>query len=545
MDESAKRHINDLPFELLQEILVCAAFLVDEHPTPSFMGQRYDDLDPARASSQAVWNWLDVMAVCKLWRTAANESPQFHSRVALQNAFAMRRSLALSHGVPLRIISGRVQSWMEFKMVGLEEALGGVLPRVCEIDLVASPDAFGVVQAVMITILSNPAPLLRRLRARYLPGVDGPALIDAEQYEPSDRPLRDLTLTGLQFSKRTSFFPPSLRSLSLTQCHLFEDAGAQTLCDLLGSLPDLEVIDFRDTVLADLAEPIRVSLPTHPTHLQRLRRLTLDAPYMTVHRFLGLITFPTTTSVELSLQSVTSALLTLGPPDALLGFLKRHVGAASESGSGYTRVGTHLDVSPYHGELSYAWTFSRPHNADDTAVLPGSMTVKWTFSVKRHYEFPVMAGYVKFVIELIPHANVPHTLHVLQSGSFARWRREGEELNEYDCWFTPYEVGLESTVELWFAGGAILDALYWFANNQRCGGWSGRSDYPTLKVLGFRNPSMYLDESLIGERDGQIEGVVRRHPGKNYAVKFWNCEVPDQLRREMVEVFGCNLEIIQ
>lgn len=86
------RHIHDLPFELLQEILVCAAFLVDEHRAGSFMGQRYDELDDERSQLHAVWNWLDVMAVCQLWRTAANESPWFHSRLALQNTTTMRRS---------------------------------------------------------------------------------------------------------------------------------------------------------------------------------------------------------------------------------------------------------------------------------------------------------------------------------------------------------------------------------------------------------------------------------------------------------------------
>ena len=101
--------------------------------------------------------------------------------------------------------------------------------------------------------------------------------------------------------------------------------------------------------------------------------------------------------------------------------------------------------------------------------------------------------------------------------------------------------GLETTVELWFAGGAVLDALHWFANDQGCGGWRGRSNYPALKVLGFRNASMHLDE--MGEREGQVEGVVSQHMAKDFCLQFRKCELPESTARDLKEAFGDRLQV--
>ncbi|KZV72183.1 hypothetical protein PENSPDRAFT_649934 [Peniophora sp. CONT] len=293
-----------------------------------------------------------------------------------------------------------------------------------------------MIEPLTTTMLGKPAPILRRLRLRYIPGVDNTKTIDAELYGTHDYPLlQDVALHGLEFTIKTPFLSPTLRSLSLTHCRLFEHSDAQALHDLFSTMPFLEVLDLRDTTLANLAEPRRVSLPEHPLRLEYLRQLTLEAPYLTVYRFLDVIGFPTTAIVELSLENVTSASLKLGPPEKMLEFYRRHLGAASIGGAGYTRVGAHLDISPFDGQLSYAWTFSRPHHVSEGAVLPRSMNVKWSFGIRQHEEFTIMASFVDSVVELIPHTHTPHTLHFLQSGSFARWRRADEEPGDYDCWF--------------------------------------------------------------------------------------------------------------
>lgn len=185
-----KRHISHLPLEILQECLSYLPFVCDEFteihnclsyeefltmdlpdetrfsPGPSrnkfSPGNRPGvDVPPPTAMAQwrghpfrlecraecriEYWNWLDIRGVCVAWKHAADGSPAFNARVALQSMQTALRSLDLSPNVPLYVHAVLESSrWgtRNFRQFFFQ-LLENNMHRIAEIAIAAEPRASG------------------------------------------------------------------------------------------------------------------------------------------------------------------------------------------------------------------------------------------------------------------------------------------------------------------------------------------------------------------------------------------------------------------
>ncbi|VDB84973.1 unnamed protein product [Peniophora sp. CBMAI 1063] len=549
--------IHGLSSELLQEILTFTAFLVDDHLADSDLRDPYHTRDEPFVNMTEGWNWLNVMAVCQHWRNVATASPHFHSRVALQSEAAMKRSIALSGDVPLHIISGDVRRWNATRVQWLTDNVLPVLWRLREVDLLCIPNTDDVWAAgsLMASILRESPPMLNRLRLHYHPSLTriyNSDIRGGDEFATKSYPLlSDVELVGFIFAETSALLGSSLRSLSLSHCQLFRLRDANALHALFRGMPLLEVMDLRSTSLANLASRQDMALPPQPVHFEHLRRLSLAAPYLTIHRLLKFVTFPNTTIVELHMRQVDETSLRYGPPDGMIDFYRRHMGTATAEGPGYSRIAVNLTILPVDGHFDYAWTFSHPRGGNETTgtKLPDAMMIKWAFRVPEwDVHQSLISSCVDSVVKLIPFAHTPHTLRVVQSGTFMEWQPNDDEINEdltyHKRWYDAFNHGLDTVTELWLEDDASLDSLCWFANATTGRGFSGRSSYPLLKVLGFRSAEMHMLSTLRYGKVEMIEGALGRHTGDDCLVRLWGCDVPSAVKEGLERRFGERLEVV-
>ncbi|VDB84827.1 unnamed protein product [Peniophora sp. CBMAI 1063] len=250
----------------------------------------------ARFCDSKPWDYLDLMLVCRHWRSVIEACPRFWNRIPINNERTVQRSLELSGVTPLHVNMDGGYRWPS------QWAVTSVLDHLHRFEELSARTVDDDVAANIISAFnSRPAPTLRSLYWSTL----GPrkALITQSWKEQLFPSLESIIMHDVELTSPCPLFSSTLTTLILTRS-LPPWNTAEELLQTLSRMPMLEVLflwELPDVV--DFEEPhfqpssaLRLPIP-----LLRLQILNLDGSYRYVHRiFRNLQIAPTISALNLN-----------------------------------------------------------------------------------------------------------------------------------------------------------------------------------------------------------------------------------------------------
>ncbi|KZV60715.1 hypothetical protein PENSPDRAFT_332555 [Peniophora sp. CONT] len=243
----------------------------------------------ARFCSAKHWDYLELLLVCKHWRSVIEACPRFWSNIVAHNEGTVLKSLKLSGARPIRVVVDGAKRWPS------KRALLSVLEqldRVGEFEV-----ATFLVKAqlakkdIVHAFASSPASSLRSLRwdAR-----DKEIVATQTWMEQSFPSLEVLAMYDATLTSPCSLLVPTLTSLTLSRCSPPWKTADELLL-ALSRMPSLETLflwelpDMPDFEKDLFREPLTPHLPISLPHLIILN---LEGSYRYVYRLLRMLLVP-------------------------------------------------------------------------------------------------------------------------------------------------------------------------------------------------------------------------------------------------------------
>ncbi|VDB84828.1 unnamed protein product [Peniophora sp. CBMAI 1063] len=238
----------------------------------------------ARFCRGELWDRVDLMLVCRHWRSIIRSCPRFWSDIVVENEDTVARSLKLSGATPLRVKIDGVLA-----MPPSQQAIASVLHQLSRVEtlevgtFVKDSQYRSTVEHVLGAFTSSPAPVLRELNWSAQVRHD----VSTQHWKQRRFPfLQTLVMHTINLSHPCSLLSPTLVNLTLTRCsppwttanEMFETLGCMPMLELLflwelPDIPDFEADHFRILPVTQL-----------PISLPRLHTLNLDGSYRYVYR---------------------------------------------------------------------------------------------------------------------------------------------------------------------------------------------------------------------------------------------------------------------
>ncbi|VDB84829.1 unnamed protein product [Peniophora sp. CBMAI 1063] len=238
------------------------------------------------------WDYLELLLVCKHWRSVIEASPHFWRHVVVNNELTVAKSLRLSGVTPLKVTVDGSTNWPSQRafLSVLEE-----LPRIGELKVgFASLDSEWqerTAAQLFHALVSRSAPSLRALHWNAYNKQVVPTQQWAEKVFPS---LETIAMYDVDLKSPCSLLVPTLTQLTLSRCSP-PWSTASELLSLLSRMPKLETLFLWDLPDIPDFEEDRFQIPdTHhaPITFPNLNLLNLQGSYRYVCRLLPMLQVP-------------------------------------------------------------------------------------------------------------------------------------------------------------------------------------------------------------------------------------------------------------
>lgn len=245
-----------------------------------------------RFCTNADWEFLALLQVCRRWNATIRASPCFWASIPSMTEGVVRRSVALSQSAPLDLFRISLQKYWP-SLECFVSVVSSEISRVrviwlevqeFESDRWASGPIFSV-------LASAEAPQLRRLRL-----LSHNALCDLNTngwISTAFPSLRFVELSTINMQPSCALFSITLTELILTDCRISWNSPAE-LVRLLARLPLLEAFLLMRTPLPSGLDHPYFSPPpelNYPLNT-RLQAVGLEGSLRAIHRILELLSFP-------------------------------------------------------------------------------------------------------------------------------------------------------------------------------------------------------------------------------------------------------------
>ncbi|VDB88648.1 unnamed protein product [Peniophora sp. CBMAI 1063] len=581
-------HINDLPLELLGEILVYVAYdtvhedilhcdpitLPDTHWKARTDDGNNDKVWPPAEypvfgdslciaelrfhngcrefCSTLPWNWLEVTRVCKRWRDAAHSSPAFWSRIPLQNPMIAWRSIGLSGTLPLSLIAHFATKWQVRRT--LDQALR-LLHRTNEVSLTGQ-----VINSVewdyIASWLCSPAPELQRLHLESY-AIGGYRQIDGHRLFACRAPpnLREVQLRGFLMPQVCgTLLPATLTSLVLEQCSLgpwsvfpssnpAERGSSLSFFDALARMPLLEVLSVTGTRLPEDLEELDVFVEPERVNLSHLRQLTFQGSLRAIYRVLVSVDLPITTSIVLWFQydSRTGIQDDSEAVDVskLLAVFEKHLSSATREGSYYEQTKLRFSLEPgEYAEREVSCTFINPRQCGEHALPERMQFVHFINgdSGDTLYFTDEIHALANSICDIVPHNGPDVALEVSQAYGF-----EEADLRP-DDWLR-CAASMTGLTHLHLDGEAGIEFFAWLIVHE--GRLQHTEDtpqptlYPLLASLKLSGECHITDDGYENSLLSHVLWMLEHH---KFAVSVKGCLGDFGARKKLCEVIGEKLE---
>ncbi|VDB84980.1 unnamed protein product [Peniophora sp. CBMAI 1063] len=515
--------VNNLPAELLIKIFC-------------YLPWDRDNL----AENGLLWNWVDITRVCRLWQETAYLSAEFWSRVPLQSAHTVARSLQLAGDVPLRLFADFKKPWKTKDALALALAH---LPRIIELSITGTTVLSSGWWYVARCLCARKATNLRCLTMQFdghgggygdFPGFSLFNCVPAPT-------LQSLELSGFALpwaEECWTFLVPSLTHLTLENCDLeyhwstieaTEDpeeptveAAEQSMFDALSNLPLLQVLSITNCKMPLDLDANEFTSPIQPLAYPHLHSLTLDATVRAITRLLGNMTIPPTTSLDVSYHHAPYLSLRESSSEFVntMLFFERHFGAHTASGAQYSQARVRFDnnktLSREDSIREVIYAYCAPTDGKGLS-LPAQTTIKHLWFGDCDMEIHDYALFAESICARIPCNSTDTSLEITQLGRI----NFDHMFYMYDAWYDgPFDMDRVRDLTLIIDGFQVCQLLL------------HRIDQPLPLLTSIKLKSCDIE----GPRLKHFEDLLRKRTA--LTICAMDCFVDKGVKMQLDEEFG-------